>query len=299
MSLLDAVSKPYYLHRPRQIALRIARALWTRGGPERQVTLPWGPRISISTDEMLGISIWQTGVFDIAVSEVIWRLLGPGDHAVDVGANIGYMTSLMACRVGETGSIVAFEPHPKVRRALMGNLALFEQVCGRVPITVRPEALSNRSAQATLVMGEHFAANQGLARLAEEGEEAEGLPVSTCRLDEVLSGTRIALLKLDVEGHEALVLEGSEGLLRAGSIRTILYEDLNGSQSEVHAQLRDYGYTVFSLGWRTSGLVIAGADASVAQAYEAPSYLATLDGDRVTRALSEPGWRVLERRPAR
>lgn len=36
------------------------------------------------------------GVYDLPVSETIWRLLDPGDYAIDVGASLGHMTGIMA-----------------------------------------------------------------------------------------------------------------------------------------------------------------------------------------------------------
>ena len=50
--------------------------------------------------------------FDLISCEAIWRLLDEGELALDVGANIGYMTSLMAARLGKNGRVIAFEPHP-------------------------------------------------------------------------------------------------------------------------------------------------------------------------------------------
>ena len=59
---------------------------------------------------------------DLAVSEALWRLLDPGALALDVGANIGFMTNLMAWRSGPCGRVLAFEPHPEVFRSLAENV---------------------------------------------------------------------------------------------------------------------------------------------------------------------------------
>ncbi len=47
------------------------------------------------------------------MSEVLARLIDPGDTVVDAGANVGYMTVLAAAAAGPTGRVVAFEPHPE------------------------------------------------------------------------------------------------------------------------------------------------------------------------------------------
>jgi FkbM family methyltransferase len=293
MRLTGILSKPYYRYRPRQIALRLFRAVWP-ASPLQEVTLPWGVHLRIDTREMLGTSIWETGLFDIAVSEAIWRLLGRGDLAVDVGANIGYMTGIMAVRVGREGRVLAFEPHPRVGADLRQNLELLREREGVGEVRFFPVALSSRNGTSTMIDGAGFEENRGLARLAdEEGEPGEGARVETRRLDDLVGDEPVALMKVDVEGHEAEVLRGGEGLLRAGRIRNILYEDHYGARSPVHPYLAELGYTVYSLGWSTTGPVLAPLGREVAKPYEAPSFLATLDPADTSRRLVEPGWQVL------
>ena len=53
----------------------------------------------------VGRAIWRLGVYDLPVTELIWRLLDPGDSAFDVGANLVYMTGVMAARVGAQGQV--------------------------------------------------------------------------------------------------------------------------------------------------------------------------------------------------
>ena len=47
-----------------------------------------------------------------------------GDVAIDVGANVGEVSVILSQRVGAEGHVVAFEPHPRIYRYLVGNLAL-------------------------------------------------------------------------------------------------------------------------------------------------------------------------------
>src|SRR5260221_9258636 len=125
-SLKRLLIAPHYWHNPRQVLVRLRRALRpARPGPET-VVLPWGVSIRISKDEFIGRSIWATGVHDLAVSEAIWRTLRPGDTAVDAGANIGYMTGLMALRTGPRGRVLAFEPHPALFDSLRYNASLLD-----------------------------------------------------------------------------------------------------------------------------------------------------------------------------
>jgi len=111
LRLLDSIAKPEYFFRPSQILNRLVRAR-AIGAPEVVAELPWNAQITVNSNEVHGRAILRLGVIDLPVSEAIWRILDPGDIALDVGANIGYMTSIMASRIGTAGTITAFEPHP-------------------------------------------------------------------------------------------------------------------------------------------------------------------------------------------
>src|SRR5687768_4467549 len=55
----------------------------------------------------------------------LWNRLAPeGGVAIDVGANVGAHTLSMARAVGPRGQVLAFEPNPPVRAALVHNLSL-------------------------------------------------------------------------------------------------------------------------------------------------------------------------------
>lgn len=126
------------------------------------------------------------------------QLVRPGDTAVDVGANIGYVTLLLAQTVGPGGNVHAFEPDPD-------NLLELERTVAqnRLPnVRVHPCAVGDAEGVASLASGIN-------ARLRTEGT----VPVRVRRLDDVLRGQRVDFLKIDVEGHEGAVLAGATRLL--------------------------------------------------------------------------------------
>src|SRR5687768_706385 len=55
---------------------------------------------------------------------VLRLILRPGDTYIDVGANIGTTVIPAADRVGSTGIVWAFEPHPTIARYLSENVQL-------------------------------------------------------------------------------------------------------------------------------------------------------------------------------
>jgi FkbM family methyltransferase len=282
--------KPWFLYRPGQLLRRVARALRPPADPIQVVNLPWGCSLEIDTRETIGRSVWTAGVHDLAVVEVLVRLADPALLAIDAGANIGAMTGALAARAGE---VWAFEPHPDVFRSLEANVARFAGLPGFAPTRAFDLALSDSDGEARLESPEGFADNRGLGRLAEGG----GIPVRTARLDRLLEGREVGVMKVDVEGHELAVLRGAAESLAAGRVRHVLFEDHGGLDSPVCRFLEGLGFGLFAVGWRLRGprlVPVSGSGAN--RSYEAPSYLATRLPEGALEACRPRGWVCLRRR---
>lgn len=280
------VLNPAYLHRPSQVVRRVR----CRHG-EHSVRLPWGLPITFSADELVGACIARRGVIELATTELIWRLVDPGDVAMDVGANFGYFASLMSARGAR---VVAFEPHPEVYAALERNARAW-------PATeTREQAVSDRAGVAILNEPEEHhdleRFNQGLASLVPM-PNATGIEVETVTLDDLISEP-VGLLKVDVEGHEPAVLRGAHAALEAGLVRDVVFEDYDGEGSESKVLLRELGFSLFGIheDRRGARLVDPGSPEAVPWR-EAPNFLATRDPVRALARVG-PGWLSLRGRPA-
>jgi len=285
-------NKPELVLRPRAGARRVAHHLFSgrSEGGERDVRLRWDMTLTVRPEDVIGRSIASYGVFDLILSETVFRLLDPGDHAADVGANIGYVTGLMARRAGPDGRVTAFEPHPAVRRLLEANVARWASDSSVAAVDVRPVAVSNTGGSGTLVVSDAFATNMGVARL----DAREGGDVQLTTLDEAFGGDELGLLKIDVEGHELAVLEGGAALFEAGRVRDVIFEDFGIYPTPLTEFLEARGYTVLSLDNTLSRpLARPAADHPPRRGWEGPSYLATLEPARVTDRLRLRGWAVL------
>jgi hypothetical protein len=104
----------------------------------------------------------------------------------------------------------------------------------------------------------------------------------------------IGVLKIDVEGHEAAVLQGAASLLARHGIRDIVFEEHGSHPTNATRLLEGYGYALFRLRQRFLGLSAdpAGESGKHGQ-WDPPSYLATTDPDRATVRLAPRGWAVL------
>ncbi|MSO23344.1 MAG: FkbM family methyltransferase [Acidobacteria bacterium] len=288
---------PEYLHRPVQILRRLRREL----NPPQQhetVRLPWGLELRIRLPELMSNSLWYKGIYDITCSETIWRLLDEGESALDVGANIGYMTSLMAARVGAGGKVMAFEPHAGLFAELEHNCKSWSGVGGVRTVEVKNVALSDRQGIAQLQVPSGWELNRGVASVVSSNR-VDGVTqlqtVNLEQLDHLLPGdAQVGLAKLDVEGHEAAVLRGAENLLQRRAIRDIVFEDIEGYPSAAMKLLESHGYSLFSLAKSFYAPRLCGVDRAGVSVRNDPNYLATLNPDRAVQRILKKGWNVLK-----
>ena len=293
-------ANPQYLFRPRTLLRRVTGCPRLRAVEPGflQEMLPWGLAIRFREGDLIGREIARIGLYDLTVCEVLWRLLDQGDTAVDAGANIGVMTSLMAVRAGPAGCVHTFEPHPEIFAELTANQARWCRP-GLSPIHLREAALSSRRGDGILCdRAEHFKTNRMVAQVREDprtatsGETLHAIRLET--LNDVFPDTQsVHLLKLDVEGHELEVLRGGERMLRERRIRDIVFEDWEGADSRVCQVLRRAGYVLFAL---EQGLVrprVRDPHRRRPPSGGAPNFLATLDDRRARARLRRIGWGAL------
>lgn len=290
---LFSLFKPEYVYNPGQIRRRLR---WTEDCVRRGecvVELPWGLRLAVDPRELIGNCIARLGVYDLTVSEVLWRLADPGETAVDAGSNIGYTASILARRVGSRGRVYCFEPHPEIYRSLQANVALWG-----LPVETFPVALSAADGEGVLHVPTYFPGNQGTASLSDTpgSPRWREVPVRTARLD-ALQQVRgpIGVMKVDVEGHELSLFRGAERRLAEGAIRDIVFEDHGSPPTDAMRLLAAHGYSILGLGRRFTGprLLHSGQPVPPSTVQAPPNYLATRDMARARLRLTPSGWQVL------
>lgn len=74
--------------------------------------------VSISSHLML------EGYWEMWVTEAMMRHVRPGMTVLDIGANLGYFTMLLADLVGPAGRVLAFEPNPEMAGRLRRSIGL-------------------------------------------------------------------------------------------------------------------------------------------------------------------------------
>lgn len=285
------LSRPDYVLQPGAVLRRLRTPYESPGeGTVSIVTPAWGMPVEARTDESIGYSMLTTRVFDLAVTETLLRLPDPGELAIDVGANIGCMSGPLAAAVGSTGEVWSFEPSPAVLPALERVTASWS-----ARVKVWPIALSDSKDVVSFVVPV-VAANGGMARVGDDvGPGDEAVSVETARLDDLLDGRRVGVMKLDAERHEPQILAGAERMLREQRVRDVIFEDIGHEfPTTTSRPLVDAGYTIFALG-RTFFGPRLDPPGRITAGEEEQSYLATTDPERATARLRARGWRCLGR----
>ena len=201
-----------------------------RVGVRQQRPFVWrmqnGVLLAISPTEgfapwSVGWTCFEQGVWEPHVEQFLRGALRPGDTAMDVGANIGYFSAVMAQCVGAEGRVWSFEPVPPTFEQLSAcaSLNVFQQL--------KPQRLALGAEPGTAVI--HYDPKMmGSASIHPTATEhqVERCDVTVVRLDDLIAnGTVTAprLMKVDVEGHELSAFRGAQATLRDAR-PTVIFE---------------------------------------------------------------------------
>jgi FkbM family methyltransferase len=160
-----------------------------------------GVRLLYRHENLIERRIREKGVWEPAETEAVRRLVKAGDVCIDVGANVGYFSLLMAS-LG--ASVVAYEPTRYGFERMRANLRLNPSIQSRINVLKRGLADSPATVQAALE------ARFSLRVLAHT--EPETVQLET--LDLAWNRDRLDFVKIDVDGHDVGVVRGGIRTLR-------------------------------------------------------------------------------------
>jgi len=161
---------------------------------------------------------WYCGLHEVRDMGFVLHLLRPGDHFLDVGANVGSYTVLAAGAVG--ARVTCVEPIPATFINLQRNIAL-----NGLSAAVNAWQGGLSDSPGTLRFTEGLdTVNHVLA----EGEAAPSVDVPVRTVDDLVGSNIPVLIKIDVEGHERSVLLGATRTLANPCVLGIVMET-NGS----------------------------------------------------------------------
>ena len=179
-----------------------------------------------------------TGLHEFEDMSFMLHLLREDDAFLDVGANIGIYSVLASNVVGANS--FAIEPIPETFIYLLDNLAINK-------ITEKVTALNIGAGDCDGIIS--FTKDLGTSNhvVTVEEKNVEKINVHVKRLDDVINDNPV-LIKIDVEGYEAKVIEGSKRLLETDSLLAVIME-LNYTahrygfeNSSLHDKMQAFGF---------------------------------------------------------
>ena len=208
----------------------------------------------------LGWHVAMFGTYEPELRSLVRALLPPRGVAVDVGANVGWHTLLMASIVGPQGRVFSVEANPSVRRALETNIAL-----NRLRnVEVVPFIVSDEEGVKDFYGPPADDPSSGDGHMLPQGASSPHvLQVEARRLDMIMAASgveRLDLLKIDVEGWEWPVLKGAEQIISRFRPHIVFehndeYASRGGGTPAAFEEfLRRHRYRMFAIGrnWATS-----------------------------------------------
>jgi FkbM family methyltransferase len=151
------------------------------------------------------------GIFTIDEPE--WKIFSEfitsGDWVIDIGANVGRYTKLFSELVGARGRVIAFEPVPVTFSLLSANAQLFVHP----NVTLINAAVAEKLDVVGMSIPKFSTGLTNYYQAHVSSVADSELSVLTLSLDSLHINQRIALIKIDVEGHESFVLSGMSRLL--------------------------------------------------------------------------------------
>jgi FkbM family methyltransferase len=244
--------------------VRLARLAWWRsqaGKRHVDVYIQEGVQMRLYPDSFLSRFIFCED-YEMSERSFLKDFLRPGDIFVDVGANIGLFTVIAARYVGARGHVYAFEPCDETHRRLLENVGLngltnvscFQAALSnhreRLDMTVSLDGFDLCNSIAQPVLGRLFASESVDCISWDEFAGEHGL------------AGRVSMMKIDVEGWEANVIDGAIKTLSRedAPILQVEFNDpaalpAGSSGRKLYGALESLGYKLFIYDARNRTLI--------------------------------------------
>jgi FkbM family methyltransferase len=215
----------------------------------------YGHKMAVDTRSQVGACFLLDGYWEEWVVRHLTEFVKPGMRALDIGANMGFYTLLLADLVGPQGHVTAFEPWPAYYEILRRNVHLngFGHRC-----TLERKAVQQAVGEQRLLFFENLGTGTAPGGEAFFEEDAGDIPptaisVETVSVDSYLAAhpQTVDFIKIDVDGSEASVLRGMRTLLDSTRPLAIFCEftpsiqrDMGDTPREFLDALSNAGFTI-------------------------------------------------------
>ena len=194
-------------------------------------------------DRFMLPAVKSTGTWEAEEAEFVRVRLRQGGHALNIGANVGFMTLVMSHAVGPEGLVIAIEPEPfnfgllweNVRRNRATNVLPIHAAAGEETGSTRLNLSPDNS-------GDH--------RTAPHPVGVSSIEVPMIAIDDLLGDVQVDVVAIDAQGFDHRIVRGMAKLV-ARCRPPMLVEfrptgilELEESPASVIDEYRDLGYRV-------------------------------------------------------
>jgi FkbM family methyltransferase len=224
-----------------------ARTYYQPGTSIERLTTKFGDLFDADLSSFLEWQLWAFGCYEEHFSELFRLLVSPGDRCIDVGANVGVHTVRLAKLVGSGGKVIALEPDEELAQRARRNIMLNQ--LSHVDV-INAAASDEGGGKVPLYRPDTEDTNRGRASLLQHSYLTGGTSnVQVVTIDEICPGS-IALIKIDVEGHEAAVVRGAAATIDHYSPAIVFEyapELLHDASQSPFGWLADRGYELLRI----------------------------------------------------
>jgi FkbM family methyltransferase len=162
------------------------------------------------------IHIFKYILYEYPLPIIVASIVKKGDIVIDIGANFGYYTIFFSKLVGKEGKVYAFEPEPRAFLILKNKAKRLKNVI------LERKAIGDKNARIKFYVDKSIAGSSIFKDAIYSLEAC--IPVDMISLDEYFRNLKgeIALIKMDVQGAEFLVLKGMKNLIK--KVKAIIFE---------------------------------------------------------------------------
>ena len=211
--------------------------------PEK-ITLEEG-KIFLNKKDPVVSGALALGVYEKDMTEIFKSVLKKGMVVLDIGANVGYYTIISSYYVGKSGKVLSFEPEPENYKFLTKNINANEYS----NVLTFPCGISDKKSEGTLYLSSDNKGKHSLIKL--KGEDTSiNIPLTT--IDSVLADSgieKIDVIKIDIEGAEALALKGMTNTIKKNPPCILFCEFYPEALRLMHSDPLDFLHNISSLGF--------------------------------------------------
>ena len=214
-----------------------------------------GNKIFLDDEDCLQLSVNE--ITEPVETKLFNDIIKNGEVLVDVGANIGYFTLIMAKLSGSSGKIFSFEPENKNFEILEKNV----KINNYQNVVLEKKGVSDRNGVNKFFLSSK---NTGMHSLQKIRDDSKEVKIDVIKLDDYFFTLdlveKISLIKIDVEGAEFQVLNGMKTILKNKNLKLLIefipdhLKKHGTNPSDVLKILEDNDFKLYQINERTKQL---------------------------------------------